>query len=134
MKITPCAVMTSYMLPNYFSFSRKIHDNLNKSDYLYDFIDLLIVDEAGQVSPEVAGAGFSLAKKALVIGDTKQIPPISKLTKSIDIGNLHKANLISKNQGIEKIDGNYKELQDKGIASDGGSVMKIAAKQSEILS
>lgn len=44
-------------------FFEKIHDNLNKSDYLYDFIDLLIVDEAGQVSPEVAGAGFSLAKK-----------------------------------------------------------------------
>lgn len=131
MKITPCAVMTSYMLPNYFSFSRKIHDNLNKSDYLYDFIDLLIVDEAGQVSPEVAGAGFSLAKKALVIGDTKQIPPISKLTKSIDIGNLHKANLISKNQGIEKIDENYKELQDKGIASDGGSVMKIAQNRAK---
>lgn len=94
MKITPCVVMTSYMLPGYLSCSRKIKDNLKKNDYLYDFIDLLIVDEAGQVSPEVAGAGFSLAKKALIIGDTLQIPPISKLTKSIDIGNLHKANLI----------------------------------------
>lgn len=131
MKITPCAVMTSYMLPNYFSFSRKIHDNLNKVDYLYDFIDLLIVDEAGQVSPEVAGAGFSLAKNALVIGDTKQIPPISKLTKSIDIGNLHKANLTSKNQGTDKIDEAYKELQAKGIASDGGSVMKISQNRSK---
>ncbi len=131
MKITPCAVMTSYMLPNYFSFSRKIHDNLNKVDYLYDFIDLLIVDEAGQVSSEVAGAGFSFGKKALVIGDTKQIPPISKLTKSIDIGNLHKASLISKNQGIDKIDEAYKKLQAKGIASDGGSVMKISQNRSK---
>jgi hypothetical protein len=130
MQITPCAVMTSYMLPNHFSFSRKIHDNLYKVDYLYDFIDLLIVDEAGQVSPEVAGAGFSLAKKALVIGDTKQIPPISKLTKSIDIGNLHKANLISRNQGINEVDEDYKRLQARGIASDGGSVMKISQNRS----
>lgn len=131
MKITPCAVMTSYMLPNYFSCSRKIHDNINKSDYLYDFIDLLIVDEAGQVSPEVAGAGFSLAKKALVIGDTLQIPPISKLTKSIDIGNFHKTNLIPKNQHINEIDKTYKQLQSKGIASDGGSVMKISQNRSQ---
>jgi hypothetical protein len=131
MKITPCAVMTSYMLPNYFSFSRKIHDNLKKGDYLYDFIDLLIVDEAGQVPPEVAGAGFSLAKKALVIGDTKQIPPISKLTKSIDIGNLQKANLISINKNIDQIDKAYKVLQEKGTASDGGSVMKISQNRSK---
>lgn len=130
MKITPCAVMTSYMLPHYFSFSRKINDNLKKDDYLYDFIDLLIVDEAGQVPPEVAGAGFSLAKKALIIGDTKQIPPISNITKSIDIGNLHKANLISKNQVVNQIDEDYKKLQSKGIASDGGSVMKISQNRS----
>lgn len=131
MKITPCAVMTSYMLPGYFSFSRKIHDNLNKEDYLYDFIDLLIVDEAGQVPPEVAGAGFSLAKKALVIGDTLQIPPISKLTKSIDIGNLHKANLIPKELKIAEVDRAYKDLQSKGIASDGGSVMRISQNRSK---
>ncbi|TWP26699.1 hypothetical protein ETU09_09040 [Apibacter muscae] len=131
MKITPCAVMTSYMLPSYFSFSRKIHDNLIKEDYLYDFIDLLIVDEAGQVSPEVAGAGFSLAKKALVIGDTLQIPPISKLTKSIDIGNLHKVNLISKDLKVDEIDKTYKKLQTVGIASDGGSVMKISQNRSK---
>jgi hypothetical protein len=131
MKITPCAVMTSYMLPSHFSFSRKIHDNLKKEDYLYDFIDLLIVDEAGQVSPEVAGAGFSLARKALVIGDTLQIPPISELTKSIDVGNLHKGNLISKDQRIAEIDKAYKDLQSKGITSDGGSVMKISQNRSK---
>lgn len=131
MKITPCAVMTSYMLPSYFSFSRKIHDNVNKVSYLYDFIDLLIVDEAGQVPPEVAGAGFALAKKALVIGDTLQIPPISKLTKSIDMGNLHKAELLSKKQTLNEIDKVYKELQLKGIASDGGSVMRISQNRSK---
>lgn len=131
MKLTPCAVMTSYMLPNYFSCSRKIHDNLNKVDYLFNFIDLLIIDEAGQVSPEVAGAGFSLAQKALVIGDTKQIPPISKLTKSIDVGNLHKANLISKSLSVNEIDNAYETLQVKGITSAEGSVMKISQNRSQ---
>lgn len=131
MKITPCAVMTSYMMPNHFSYSRKIHENPYKVDYLYDFIDLLIVDEAGQVSPDVAGAGFSLAKKALVIGDTKQIAPISNLIKSIDIGNLHKVDLISRDQKLNEIDKAYIKLQLKGIASDGGSVMKIAQNRTK---
>lgn len=131
MKLTPCAVMTSFMLPGYFSFTRKINDSTYKSDYLYDFIDLLIVDEAGQVSPEVAGAGFAMAKKALVIGDTLQIPPINKLTKSIDIGNLHKINLISENLSIDEIDCAYKALQSTGITSNMGSVMKIAQNRSK---
>ena len=108
MKLTPCAVMTSFMLPGYFSFTRKINDSTYNSYYLYDFIDLLIVDEAGQASPEVAGTGFAMAKQALVIGDTLQIPPINKLTKSIDLGNLHKVNLISENQSIEEVDRAYK--------------------------
>lgn len=131
MKLTPCSVMTTYMLPSNFSFLKKIHDNINTTDYLFNFIDLLIVDEAGQVSPEVAGASFSLAKKALVIGDTKQIPPISTLSKSIDVGNLYKVGLISEKQSIEKINEYYEELQFKGITSAEGSVMKIAQNRSK---
>ncbi|MBW6087363.1 hypothetical protein HTS61_11735 [Escherichia coli] len=52
------------------------------------FADLLIVDEAGQVLPEVAAASFALAKKALVIGDTEQIPPIWSIAPAIDVGNM----------------------------------------------
>lgn len=131
MKLTPCAVMTSFMLPSYFSYSRKLQENVYKQDYLYDFIDLLIVDEAGQVSPEIAGAGFAMAKKALIIGDTLQIPPIYKLHKSIDIGNLHKLELISKKQSLQAIDSKYEELRLKGITANGGSVMKIAQNRSK---
>lgn len=35
---------------------------------LYDAIDLLIVDESGQVSPELAIPSFSLAKQAILVG------------------------------------------------------------------
>lgn len=59
-----------------------------EKSYLYDFADLLIVDEARQVLPEVAAASFALAKKALVIGDTEQIPPIWSIAPAIDVGNM----------------------------------------------
>jgi len=57
-------------------------------DYLYDTIDLLIVDEAGQTTPPVAGAAFALARRALVIGDTEQIQPIWEVPGRVDAGNL----------------------------------------------
>ena len=61
---------------------------------LFDFIDLLIIDEGGQVSPDISGATFALAKKALVVGDTQQLEPIWSITKSIDIGNLREKKVI----------------------------------------
>lgn len=39
-------------------------------------IDLLVIDEAGQASPELAGAALLLAKCAAVVGDLKQLSPI----------------------------------------------------------
>ncbi|SUH40029.1 superfamily I DNA helicase [Salmonella enterica subsp. enterica] len=73
-----------------------IKDNVNSRKVIYnDFADLLIVDEAGQVLPEVAAASFALAKKALVIGDTEQIPPIWSITPAIDIGNMLAEKILS---------------------------------------
>lgn len=87
MMLTPCAVSTFFMLPH--EMKVRCHDGETfRDDYLYNLIDLLIVDEAGQVSPEVAGASFALAKKALVIGDTLQIEPIWSIPKHVDIGNM----------------------------------------------
>ncbi len=63
MKVTPCVVMTSFMLPANMIVKKYISHNNYDNDYLYDFADLLIVDEAGQVLPEVAAASFALAKK-----------------------------------------------------------------------
>ncbi len=75
------------MLPGNMQISDKGQRKFEKS-YLYDFADLLIVDEAGQVLPEVAAASFALAKKALVIGDTEQLPPIWSIAPAIDVGNM----------------------------------------------
>jgi len=75
--LTPCLVMTFFMLPANFSEY--------KDKYLYSFIDLLIVDEAGQVSPEIGAASFLLAKKALIVGDVNQIEPVWNVSRQLDM-------------------------------------------------
>ncbi len=64
MMLTPCAVATFASLLGKMNFTRRDGGKW-ATEYLFDFIDLLIVDEAGQVLPEVAGASFALAKRAL---------------------------------------------------------------------
>lgn len=125
MMLTPCVVSTFYMLPKELKVSRYERDsNIFVPDYLYDFIDLLIVDEAGQVLPEVAGASFSLAKRALVIGDTLQIEPIWSMTPQVDIGNLIKANVM----GHADVQANYNRITELGKSAASGSVMEIAQR------
>lgn len=70
--LTPCFVMTAYMLPR--MFKRYSKDGCPKFDL--ERIDLLIVDEAGQVDVPIGLASFGIAKKAVVVGDTKQLDPI----------------------------------------------------------
>ncbi|MBI6882793.1 AAA domain-containing protein [Pseudomonas putida] len=117
MMLTPCAVSTFYMLPGELRYLQH-----QTPGHLFNFIDLLIVDEAGQVLPEVAGASFALAKKALVIGDTKQIEPIWSIPRSVDIGNLiHHGGLPE-----SFIEGDLKYLEGLGKTSSSGNVMTIA--------
>ncbi|WP_223066302.1 AAA domain-containing protein [Paenibacillus caui] len=115
-KLTPCLVSTLHMTPNYFKTG---------NGPLYEAIDLLIIDEAGQVSPEVAAPTFSLAKKSLIVGDVLQIEPVWNITRSIDIANLYDCkvtNAISEEA--------YKKISDKGICASSGSVMRIAQRAS----
>lgn len=120
MMLTPCIVSTLHSLPAH--MAHWTYGNCN-DDYLSNEIDLLIIDEAGQVAPEVAAASFALAKKALVIGDTHQIEPIQSLTHSVDIGNLiqHK---------VMKDKAQFSELSKTGATVTKGSVMQIAQRTS----
>jgi GTPase SAR1 family protein len=125
--LTPCFVSTFYMSPKFFSaykFLRKGENEKNIYDNppLLNFIDLLIVDEAGQVTPEIGVATFSLAKQAVVVGDIKQIEPVWNTTSKIDIGNLKKCQLIKYYD-----DCIYETAFDpKGFLSSTGSIMKMA--------
>jgi hypothetical protein len=118
MMLTPCAVATFASLPGKMAYIRRDGGKW-ASEYLFDFIDLLIVDEAGQVLPEVAAASFSLAKRALVIGDIQQIEPISSVPKPVDVGNL-------RNYGLLAADADIESLAERGICSSSGSAMRLA--------
>ncbi|CAM3593494.1 hypothetical protein O8E88_002278 [Flavobacterium psychrophilum] len=126
-RLTPCFVSTFYMAPKIFSsfkFFKQGEDGKNIFDTppLFDFIDLLIVDEAGQVSPEVGIATFALAKQAVIVGDVKQIEPVWNITNKIDIGNLKKCELIKNYDDLIY----EKEFDPKGFLSSTGSIMKMA--------
>jgi len=121
MMLTPCAVATFATLPD-----KMVVTGYAKGkyidDYLYDFINLLIVDEAGQALPETAGASFALAKKALVIGDTRQMEPISSIPRVVDIGNLTENGILP--AGHDEAD--HSRIVALGVTSSDGSVMRIA--------
>lgn len=102
--LTPCFVTTLYAGPSFFWFQ----DSSQHIVTLQDFIDLLIIDEAGQTLPSVAGGMVSIAKKLLIVGDDKQIQPISKLTAGIDIANAKKFGLC---RNVKEFD----LLKEKGI-------------------
>ncbi|TCL36787.1 AAA domain-containing protein [Anaerospora hongkongensis] len=111
--VTPCYVMTFYQLPKNFRSQEK--------EYLYNHIDLLIVDEAGQVSPEIAAGSFSLAKNAVVVGDIHQIEPVWSVSNTVDKSLALSCGAITSISQFEKL----KEL---GLNSSDSSVMQVAAK------
>jgi hypothetical protein len=100
-KISPCFVSTLYMLPYFFQNNRL---------YLYNFIDYLIVDEAGQVSTYIATPNLALAKRIIIVGDTKQLEPINNIPETVDKSNCKKFNLISEEQ-------QYGEFVQTGLAA-----------------
>jgi len=125
--LTPCFVSTFYMTPRFFTSYRYMgKDERDKALFdmvpLTDFIDLLIVDEAGQVPPEVGVATFALARQAVVVGDVKQIEPVWSTTAKVDLGNLKKAGLITQYDDpvCEEV------YSPKGFLSSDGSIMKMA--------
>jgi len=78
--VCPCIVSTFFRAPKLFEFKHKD----GRRNYNYGLADLLIVDEAGQVSPEIGLPTFALAKKAIVVGDVKQIPPVYSVPEITD--------------------------------------------------
>lgn len=105
--VTPCLVVTMHSAPNFFR---------ENPGFMHGFADLLIIDEASQALPELAFPAFAMAKKALVVGDTKQLPPIPSIDQKTDDQCLRKSGLAKK---VESVD----ELH---IRSHNGSVMQWA--------
>jgi energy-coupling factor transporter ATP-binding protein EcfA2 len=124
-KLTPCVVATLHMLPAFFNaYNWRGTTDAQRYLPLYDYIDLLIIDEAGQVAPDIAGATFSLAKRSLVVGDTLQLKPVWGVTKHIDLGNLKKHQVVTADVTVDAI-------CDAGLGASDGNVMKIAQRASK---
>jgi hypothetical protein len=90
---------------------------------MYGAIDLLIVDEAGQVSPEIGTPAFTLAKRALVVGDVDQLAPIWNVGPSIDRRNASQYRLIG------ELD-EYDSFQESGRSAFKGNLMRVAQRAS----
>lgn len=112
--LTPGMVATLYMLPGYF----KYYDGEANIPCI-DFIDLLIIDESGQVVPDVASVSFALSKRAVILGDVLQIEPVWSIPEHVDIGNL-------KRQSIIKNDKDFLRIIKRGITSSKNSLMELA--------
>jgi energy-coupling factor transporter ATP-binding protein EcfA2 len=124
-KLTPCFVSTFYMAPGMLMAYEK-QDQVWMDLPLLGGADLLIIDEAGQASPEVAAACFALAKKALVVGDTDQIEPVWGLPASLDRSNLKLFSLLETEQSYSDF------WVSSGLQASNGNVMRIAQRQSKV--
>lgn len=117
--IMPVFISTFHSLPRYLNCAEK-GDNTSP---LFQVIDLLIVDEAGQVTPELAAPAFALAKKAVLVGDVFQIEPVWSVSDVYSEINLVK-NEVVRREDEEQI----RFLEVQGFTSSSGSIMKLAQK------
>ncbi|NDK87984.1 hypothetical protein GYA93_00075 [Gordonia desulfuricans] len=112
--LTPCFVMTAYQLPKYFKLSRK------GGGHTFDHgrADLLIVDEAGQVDTSVGAAAFAVTKRALVVGDVRQLAPVWSIDPVSD----------SEIAAVHRLSERWTALEERGLtSSDHSSVMAAAS-------
>lgn len=84
--LTPCIVSTLHSAPRLLEIQKNLVLDEDPVTHVVGKIDLLVVDEAGQASPELAAAVFALARRAAVVGDLKQLAPIWNNTALSEFG------------------------------------------------
>lgn len=114
--LTPCMVATFYQATKVFEY---FDPKKNRSAPLFETIDLLIIDEAGQVSPDVGAAVFALARRAIVVGDVHQIEPVWGVPPAVDNANLESAGLTVDDSDSEDT---------TAYRASGGSIMLLARR------
>ena len=119
--LTPCFVMTLYQMPKYFKLYIKPGE-----PYRFDLerVDLLIVDEAGQVDTPLGLPALALAQRAVVVGDSKQIAPVWNIDELSD-------EEVAASAGIETAEW-WGDLRERGLTcSAPSSLMKAASHASK---
>ncbi len=125
--LTPCFVATFHKAAAVFRHYGKTPELEGRTSKLEErpmggFFDMLVVDEAGQVAPEIGAPCFYLAKRAAIVGDVLQIPPVVTLNKFVDHGNLSRAGLLDQSD----------ELEESGYISTTGNIMQMARSRTSV--
>ncbi|MBY3158331.1 hypothetical protein HFO56_39215 [Rhizobium laguerreae] len=79
----PVFAGTVFKIASLFSYSASAFRPFQDKSLIGE-IDLLVLDEAGQISPHKGMPMLALAKKAVVVGDTKQLQPVSGISVDLD--------------------------------------------------
>lgn len=116
-KLSPCLVSNFHMAPSFFTAWQ------GEELPLWNAIDLLVVDEAGQVAPDVGAGMFGLARRALVVGDIHQIEPVWNTGETTDRTNAVKFGLTA-----QAHDPSYETLTIAGYTTAKGNLMKMAGR------
>lgn len=116
-KVTPLFISTFHTLPKFSTYYKYPEGNR----FYKELFDLMIVDESGQVSPEVAVPSLTFAKKILAVGDVYQIEPVWNVTKGVDYVNADKYSIIKDEKDFETIN-------DLGFTASNGNLMKLIKK------
>lgn len=116
--LTPCFVMTAYQAPKYFKLW--VPDG-EPAKFDLERADLLIVDEAGQVDTSLGASALALAKRALIVGDVKQLAPVWGIDPDSD-------EVMGQSFGLNQ---RWDWLKTRGLtASDHSSLMQAATTAS----
>ena len=113
-KVTPLMVATFHTVPKFATF----FSNSDGEAYYSGLFDLMIVDEAGQVSPEIAVPSLSLTKKILAVGDCQQIEPVWNISSVVDYANATKFQVINDEK-------EYNWLSRNGYTAASGVLMEL---------
>jgi len=124
--LAPVFVVTAFSAPK---LMRRRLDSLEGDvpPYLFGEADLLIVDEAGQGTPEVGANVFLFAKRAIVVGDIEQLEPVWNLDAATDRMLAQRFEIGAEH--TEEVDDAYEDaLSPAGVLMANGSVMRMAQR------
>lgn len=112
-KVTPLFISTFHTLPKFATYYSRDGEMLYK-----ELFDLMIVDECGQVTPEVGIPSLSFTKKVVAVGDVCQIEPVWGISLGIDLNNAKKYKLV-------QTEDDFDAFSSAGFACSSGSLMHL---------
>ena len=115
--LTPISVSTFYMLPSLFDY---FDGSSGEARPLAGGIDLLLVDEAGQTTPDSGALALHYADRAIIVGDCAQLEPIWTVDETLDLANQRKSGL------------DLSQPRDDAFRSSRGSLMAMAQRSSAV--